>query len=219
MTDRERVLADIVALAREHGLTASDIASAMSGGTRGDAAPASADAGDGRQQLLVRVLGFLGGTFVFAGIGVFLALQWDGMNSAARVVVTLGSGMALFAMAALAARDDRFEKAATPLFLAAAALVPSGMLVAFDEYGTGGDWQLAVMASSGVAALQFAAAFHSFGRSTLLFLVIFIGLWFANAGYDYADVDGTFTAIVLGAGLIGVSVAADRAGRGVITPI
>ena len=49
--------------------------------------------------VLVRVLGFLGGTFVFAGIGVFIALQWDDMNSAARIVVTLGSGLAAFILA------------------------------------------------------------------------------------------------------------------------
>ena len=78
------------------------------------------------QGVLVRVLGVLGGTFVFAGVGVFIALQWDELNAAARVIVTLGSGLAAFVLAVLGTREPRFDKAAAPLFLMAAALEPPG---------------------------------------------------------------------------------------------
>ena len=73
------------------------------------------------RSVVVSVLGFLGGTFVFAGIGVFVALQWDSMNSAARVIVTLGSGLSALVLALLSARDVRFGKATAPLLLVAAA--------------------------------------------------------------------------------------------------
>src|SRR6187397_135379 len=89
--DRARALEQIAALARQHQLSAAEIGAAL-GGT--PAAPAERRG----RNVLVRVLGFLGGTFVFAGIGVFIALQWDEMNSAARVIVTLGSGLAVFVM-------------------------------------------------------------------------------------------------------------------------
>ena len=134
-TTRAR-LADIVTLARQHGLSAREIDDAL-----GDA-PTAAASPRGRG-VLVRVLGFIGGTFVFAGVGVFVSLQWESMNSAARVVITLGSGMAAFVMAVLATRDARYEKAATPLFLMAAALQPTGLLVLFNEFGSGGDWRWA----------------------------------------------------------------------------
>src|SRR5206468_3638124 len=76
MTDvdqRAAALDEIAALARRHGFTADEIAAAM---TR------TPSREDKRRGVLVRVLGFLGGTFVFAGVAVFIALQWDSMNSA-----------------------------------------------------------------------------------------------------------------------------------------
>ena len=69
---RPRALQEISALARQHGLTLTDIAAALG------QAPEPAQENRLRG-ILVRVLGFLGGTFVFAGIGVFIALQWDDM--------------------------------------------------------------------------------------------------------------------------------------------
>jgi MFS family permease len=114
MDERARALEQIAALARQHQLSAAEIAAAL------DGTPAAPPGRRGRN-VLVRVLGFLGGTFVFAGIGVFIALQWDEMNSAARVIVTLGSGLAVFVMGVLSARDVRFDKATAPLLLVAAA--------------------------------------------------------------------------------------------------
>ena len=90
MDDRSEALAQIADSARRHSLTAAEIAHAI-----GEDTPAVAGERDKRRRsVLVSVLGFLGGTFVFAGIGVFIALQWNSMNSAARVIVTLGSGCA-----------------------------------------------------------------------------------------------------------------------------
>jgi hypothetical protein len=225
MHDRERALAEIAEIARRHRLSPDEIASAL-GGTapenvepRAPADDAAAAMAARRPELLVRVLGILGGTFVFAGIGVFIALQWDAMNSGARVVVTLGSGVAAFALALAACREARFEKAATPFFLVAAALEPTGMFVAFDEFGTGGDWRLAAIIVSGTVGVQFAAAFAALGRSTLLFLAIFFGASLAWSGFDYLDVDGTLTALTIGASLLAAAVGADRAGRGGITPL
>src|SRR6185295_15769523 len=115
--------------------------------------------------VLVRVLGVLGGRFVIAGISVFIALQWSEMNSAARVVITLGSGVSAFVLAILAAREERFDKAATPLLLIAGLLEPIGMLVAFQEFGSGGDWRVAGLITFGTMTLQFGATSGLLRRS------------------------------------------------------
>jgi Predicted membrane protein (DUF2157) len=118
--ERERALGEVVRLVRQHGLTLQDLASAL--GREAPPAPAAApDLSTKPDGVLVRVLGALGGTFVFAGVCVFIAVQWDAMNSAARVVVTLGSGVAALVLSLLAERDRRYLRAATPLLLAAAA--------------------------------------------------------------------------------------------------
>jgi hypothetical protein len=130
--------------------------------------------------VLIRVLGFLGGTFIFAGIAAFIAIQWNAMNAPARVVATLGSGLAAFVLALLAWRETRYERAAAGLLLTAAALGPTGMLVAFDEYGSGGDWRVAVLATAATMAAQFGLTFGAIRRSTPLFLCILFGALFSG---------------------------------------
>jgi hypothetical protein len=209
---RTRALQDIAAIARQHGLSTEEIAAAI-----------GAEAGAVRENrwrgVLVRVLGFLGGTFVFAGIGVFIALQWDNINSAARVVVTLGPGLAAFVLAVVSRSDPRFDKATTPLFLMAAALEPTGMLVAFDEFGSGGDWRWASLATCGAMMLQFGAMFASIRRSTLLFMTIVFAVLFWWTALDVLDADETFTAVVLGASMLLTAIGVDRTAHRDITPI
>jgi hypothetical protein len=141
------------------------------------------------------------------------------MNSAARVVVTLGSGLAAFVLAVLSSREARFDKATTPLFLMAAALEPTGMLVAFDEFGSGGDWRWASLATSGAMALQFGAAFGSVRRSTTLFVSILFGTLFWWTALDLAGLDDSLIALIVGGSLLLTAAGVDRADHHDITPV
>jgi hypothetical protein len=208
---RTRALEDIVMLARQHGLTAGEIAAALG-------APASAAQSSGARSIVVRVLGFLGGTFIFAGIGVFIAIQWSGMNSASRVVATLGSGVAAFALAMLAYREERYDKAAAPLVLIASALEPLGMMVAFQEFGSGGDWRVAALITSGAMAAQLGATFQWIRRSTPLFMVLVFASLFWATTLDLLDVDGTTTSLVIGGSIVLAAVGVDRTAHRDITP-
>jgi len=209
--DRARALQDIAALARQHGFSAGEIAAAV--GEPPVASPQSRS-----RAVVVRVLGFLGGTFVFAGIGVFIALQWDSMNSASRVIVTLGSGLAAFVLAMLSSGDARVEKATIPLLLVAAVLEPTGMAVAFEEYGSGGDWRWASLAIAGTMALQFGATLGALRRSTPLFLCILFAALFWWTAFDLLDVDGDLTALLLGGCLLLASVGVARTAHRDMTP-
>ena len=219
---RVRALQDIVALARAHRLTAVEIGAALAE----EPAPAadlstvarSAEAESRARTILVRVGAYLGGTFVFAGIVAFIALQWDSMNSAARVIITLGSGLAAFAMATIATRDSRFDKAAPPLFLIAAGLEPTGMLVAFNEFGSGGDARWAALFTAGVMAVQFAAIFSVLRQSMLLFLAVLFAMLAWWTAFDILNVDESFGVMMLGGCLLLAAIAADRTPHRVITP-
>ena len=210
MDERARALQEIAALAAQHRLTLDDIADAIGG-------PAPA-AETRARSVVITVLGVLGGTFVFAGVGVFIALQWDAMNAWSRVVVTLGSGASSLVLSLLAARDERFARAHTPLLLMAAALQPLGMLVAFDEFGTGGDWRWASLATSGAMGLQFGALTRVFPRSTPVFLAMLFGTLFWWTALDMVEADGTVIALVLGAGLVLAAMGLARTPHRAITP-
>jgi hypothetical protein len=209
---RTRALEEIAVIARRHGISAGEIAAALG------APPATAEESRGRV-VAVRVLGFLGGTFVFAGIGVFIALQWAQMNSAARVVATLGSGLAAFVLAMLASREFRFDKATTPLLLIAAVLEPTGMLVAFREFGSGGDWRVAGLITSGAMTLQFGATFARLRRSTPLFMAVLFGTLFWWTALDLLDADRQLISLVVGGSMLLAAAGIDRTPHRDITPV
>jgi hypothetical protein len=212
--ERSDALREVVVLARRHGLSAEDIAAAL-----GESRTSTPEAESHWRSVIVRVLGYLGGTFVFAGIGVFVALQWDNLNSAARVIVTLGPGISALILGLLAAREERFSRVSTPLLLVAAALEPTGMLVAFREFGTGGDWHWASLTTSGTMALQFTAVFANMRRSTALFLVVLFATSFCWTSLDLLDFEGKVIALLVGGSLLLAAIGIDRGGHGDITPV
>lgn len=213
MEDRTRALHEIAALARAHGITAAEIVAGL------EEAPAAVTAEAQTRDVLVRVLGYLGGTFVFAGIGVFIAMHWDRMGPAARVVVTLGPGVAAFILGMLAVREARYATAVTPMLLVAAALEPTGMLVAFNEYGSGGDWRAGTLVAMGTTALQFGLASGATGRSTPLFLTVFFGTLAWWSALDLLDLDGELIAVILGGCMLLAAAGIDRTRHGQITSV
>ena len=211
---RVRALQQIVTLAREHRLTASEIDAAIAAGASSAAAPSDSRA----RTILMRVLAYLGGTFVFAGIAAFIALQWDAMNSAARVVITLGPGITACVLAVLSSRDERFEKAVAPLFLIAAVLEPVGMLVGFNEFGSGGDARWAALVTAGVIGFQFGAIFGVLRQSMLLLLTVFFVTLFWMTVFDLIQMDDERGALVIGASLVLAAIGIDRTLHTSITP-
>lgn len=210
MTERDAALDRIAALAEEHGISAAEIAVRLE--------PAASDTAETQQGLLGRILAYLGGTFVFAGLGVFIALNWDEMNAAGRIVVTLGSGLAAFIMAIVAARDPRYERAATPLFLVAAALQPTGILVTLDEFSSGGNWRYAVLLTTAVMAAQQGAVFWKTRRNTLLFTTVAFALWFFATALDVLEMDWDWIAALLGLSMLGFCVGLEKTPHREVTP-
>jgi predicted membrane protein DUF2157 len=213
MSERAEALREVVALVRRHGFSTDELIAALGRPL------ANAQAESHWRSVIVRVLGYLGGTFVFAGIGVFIALQWDSLNSAARVIVTLGPGVSALILALLAVREERFSKATTPLLLVAAAVEPTGMFVAFEEFGSGGDWRWASLITTATLAVQFAAVFGRLRRSTPLFLAAIFATSFLWTALDLLNVDEKVIALVVGASLLLAAVGMDRSGHEDITPL
>ena len=209
---RRRALDEIASIARVHQLSAAEIAAAVG-------EPAAVEPASRARGVMVRVLGVLGGSFVFAGISAFIALQWDSMNSASRVIVTLGPGIVALVLGVMASRDARFAKATTPLLLVAAILQPTGMLVAFEEFGTGGDWRWASLTVTAVVAIQFGSLFGSMRRSTVLLVAVLFAALFWWTAFDLLNLDDALVGMLLGTMLLLAAVGAARIGHADITPL
>ena len=214
MAGREKILRELVDTARAHGIGIEEISDAFDRYPTSES-PAS---DDGKATILTRVLAYLGGTFVFAGLGVFIAMNWESMNFAAQVVITLGSGLAAFIMALIAAKDERYEKAAAPLFLIAAVLQPIGILVIFAEFYKGNEWELVSMATSGAMAAQQVLALILTQRTTVLFTALVFAVVFVLTLFSYIGVSYEFTALALGGSLLSLSVGLDQTRHSGVTP-
>jgi len=211
MKTKHEAIEQILGIAREHGLTPADIESAFRAADGGGAEPSGS--------ILGRILGYLGGTFIFAGLGIFIGLNWDVMNTAARIIITLGSGIAVFIMALVASGDERYTRVKTPLYLIAAALQPVGILVAIDEFSSGGDWHSAAMWTAGIMFIQQASVFWQKRDTTLLFTSLLFALWFFGVTLDLLNVDEDLIALVLGAATVGFCVGLERTPHRGMNPV
>ncbi|MDH3644763.1 MAG: DUF2157 domain-containing protein [Gammaproteobacteria bacterium] len=198
--EREAALAEIGRIAEANNLTSADILAAVEG------KPARAEPGGG---VLARVMGYIGGIFLFAGVATFIAVNWDSFGSFARVLVTLGVGFSVFIAAVLVERDGRWPLMAAPGYLTADVLQPTGMLVAFDEYGSGGDWRIAVAITSLAIMAQALAALTVAGSAVLVFAAVFFGMSLAVTLFDIAQIDETLYVLVTGTSLVLVALGID----------
>ena len=214
MESRQEALDRIASIAREHGFSGAEILQALDH----DIDPAAEASRKRSTHVLGKLLGPLGGIFVFAGLGVFIAMNWDAMNSLARIVITLGSGVSAFVLALVAAGDERGQRFTAPLYLIAAALQPIGLLVVFGEFSSGRDWHVAALATSLIMAIQQGLALRVKQDSVLLFTTMLFAIWALVTALDMMQVDEDFIAALLGASTVGLCAGLARTRYRGVTP-
>lgn len=192
--ERDDALDRIAALAKQHGIGAAEIAARLREAPGG---------GDRQGGVVKSLLGYTGGVFIFAGLGLLVSMLWPDIGGVERVVITLGPGIIAFALGCIWHGDARFEKAATPLFLVAAVLQPTGLFVFLDEFvPKTGHPETAVMTVFGVLGLQQALAFRQTGRTSLLFLAIAFWAGAIGAAMTWLGIDGDLMAFIIGLSLL-----------------
>lgn len=163
MESRTDALNRIVSLAQVHDLSADDIAAALTPKNE----TSSSTTG--------RILAWVGGVFILCGLGFFIESFWADMNAAARIILCLGTGMVMLVLALVFMRHPHYEKSTLPLFLLGALFQAGGILVAFDELGTGGDPQKAVLTMTVVMLIQSGLIFSKHGLTVHVFLMMVFG--------------------------------------------
>lgn len=202
MSLKEDALQDIIALAKHNQITLDEIAEAFNLAKIQSDKPSTS--------ILSKLFGYIGGIFVFAGIAVFISMYWDDFGSAARVIVTLGTGLIAFVMALVCLTDTKYERAATPLFLMASLLQPTGILVMLHEYSSGGDARHGLLFMAAYMLIQQGSAFWAKGRTVLAFSAILFGcIFFANL-FDILDINEKLIGVVIGTSLLFIAYALNQ---------
>jgi len=199
---RDAALGDVVALMKRHGLTLDDVAGAMADQPMVEARRSS--------RLLTRIFGYIGGTFVFAGLAIYIGMRWDELGSAGRVLLTLGPGFCALILALGCLTEEGFQGAATPLFLVAALVQPTGILVLLHEYSHGGDPAYGVLFMSIVMTIQQGLLFWAKRPTVLAFTTIVFATSAYTVGLDLLDVNHDLMGIVLGVSLGCIAWSLDR---------
>ena len=210
MSQKEEALQDIVALAKHNQITLEEIAHALTTAPVLVSKPSSGT--------LSKLLGYIGGIFVFAGIGVFISMYWDDFGSAARVIVTLGVGLVAFLMGLACLYDKRYERAATPLFLISSFLQPTGIIVMLQEYSSGGDARHGILLMAAYMLIQQGATFWAKSRTVLAFSGTFFGMIFFGYLFDIWDFKEKTIGIIIGASLLCIAYALNRSKHSAIAP-
>jgi hypothetical protein len=194
--EKEQALAQVLALMDAHGLSANDIRRAAQREKKNSARTGTK--GGLRHQILMRVFYYLGGTLIFAGLGIYIHAVWFSLASPQRVLITFGPGFIAYLLGVLFARDRNLEKAAAPAHIIAFILQPIGLFVLLKEYFNGGDAALGSMIVFGPLAIQQALTFLSLRRPSLLLFALLYAYGFAGAATVYYGFDRGISAMACG---------------------
>lgn len=210
MSLKDDALQDIVSLAKHNQITLAEIAQALDTSTQ---QPNKESA-----SVLSKLFGYIGGIFMFAGIGVFISMYWDDFGSASRVIVTLGTGLAAFVMGLVCLTNSKYERATTPLFLISSVLQPTGIMVMLQEYSSGGDVRHGLLFMAAYMLIQQGAVFWAKQRTVMAFSAILFGcIFFANL-FDIWDMDEKLIGIVIGSSLLCIAYAINQSKHIAIAP-
>ena len=197
---KEEALDRIASLAQEHAITLDEIGAHLTQQRLHSKDPS----------WLTRLFGYMGAVFIFGGLGLYVSMLWNDLDSIARVVITYGPGITAFVLGIITLHDERFKRASTPLFLKSAVLLPVGMFVFLEEFAEGDDTQLASMMVFGILCAQFMITFFFYRRTSTLFFGFLFWNGFMGLLMDRCGVDGDTLGIGLSLSILLVAYGIDK---------
>lgn len=209
--NKQDALQEIVDLAKHHRLTTAEIMNALQDTTDQHAEKSNS--------IISRVFGYIGGIFIFAGLCVFAGMIWDDVGSAGRIILTLGVGFCSFIAGIVALSDPKLTRAATPLFLTAALLQSGGILVAIDEFSSGGEPLHAILFMTLVMSVQQGLVFISKRRTVLAFTSIFFISGFFATAFDLMNISEDISAMMIGFFLMSMAWSLGKSPHHSIAPV
>jgi hypothetical protein len=209
--EKQKALKQIITLMNKHGLSIDEVSAKFIQDTRHDQKKSGT--------LIMRLLTYIGALFIFSGIAFFVAMIWEDLNSIARVIITFGPGLIALILAVAVIKDERYQKAFTPLLLIAAFMQPGGLFVFLKEYFDGNDAALASMVVFGPLALQMALIFKALKQTSSLFFMLVYGLAFFCAFMDKLGIDEDLIIATLGLSGILITYAINKTAYRSFTPL
>lgn len=172
-----------------------------------------------KSTLLTRVLAYLGGVFLLGGIIAYTAMFWEDISPFFRVLISLGSGFAVFLLAVLSEHNQKLAKLITPMHVLAILLQATGLLIFLGEYyEPSGRWQEPLLFVSGTLVLQQLFTFLALKRTVLLFNTIACSFFALGALFNLIHITEDIAFSIIGIAGIAASFYIDKTRFNKITP-
>ena len=179
------------------GITQDDIAHALV------ATSQDKTAHSGANNVMPRLFAILGGIFVLAGVGTYIGMFWDSMPSIARIIITLGLGIALTLFGFVAIREDKYPRIIIPVFIAASiACVTGGFVLLHEMFPSSNEPQKAMLMVFTCMTLYQLFVYRFFTHTITIALAIFYLYGALGAAFDLMDISTRWSALVLGGSLM-----------------
>ncbi|HEU5047847.1 MAG TPA: hypothetical protein VFT64_08395 [Rickettsiales bacterium] len=177
MQNNEAQLNQIINTMREHGITLGDIERKLSESETRHKTPSD---------IAMRVFTSLGAIFILSGLFVYTEMFWKDMSSFMRIFVSLGTGIGLSMLAAIAMKENKYPRLIGPLIIIAAAIETTGWFVTIYElFPHTGEITKAVLAVYGIMGVQQALMFAAFRKTSLAFTALFFAYGFSAEWLDW----------------------------------
>jgi hypothetical protein len=159
---------------------------------------ATLNTNENKASALSRVMSYVGGILVLAGLCTYIGMQWAKFDALLHVAITFGPGFIALILGIIVARQDRNSHVATPLFVLSALFQTTGLFVFLDEYASGNDGVMAVLVVCTIMALQYLAIFIALRRPSILLLTLIFAHFAFAALFEKMGIQGRYSSLILG---------------------
>lgn len=202
---KAEILTEIMHLATEYNLSASEITAALH--------KQSKEVIDGaRTETLMKLFAYLGGIFIFSGLSIYIGTFWSTMGVATKIILTFGTGIALYLLALfLPLYQKKYETMLTPLFLTSTLFQTVGLFVVVNEFRDGLNFKFSSLLIFGVMLAQQLITFQKIKRPSLIFTSLFFWCAFFMTALDLVNANDNLIAIIVGLSVLFIAYGLDKA--------
>jgi len=198
MSSKEQAMTEILALVESHNISLEELTSALS--------RREIDANKEDAFTLTRVFSYLGGIFILAGLSTYIGLSWGQLNSAARIIITLGPGIICLILAFTMAFQTMRRSSIAILVILSALFQTTGLFVSVYEFSTGGgDIRIAAVIIFAVLAIQYGLLFAKVKRTSFLFFTIYFAVGSFTSLCSFLNIPYKLVELICGASLLALS--------------
>ncbi|MFA6082519.1 MAG: DUF2157 domain-containing protein [Patescibacteria group bacterium] len=172
MATKEEILDYIKLLAEQKVVSKEELNLAFDSGNGGQI-----DGTTPKKLNISEVLYFLGGGIVFLGIAIMIAQNWVGLSSFTKILATLGSGIAAYAVGYVFSRDHRTEAVSSAFYLLSALVLPIGLWVVFGGSPTFDPKHGIQAIIAAILLALFLGSYLAFRKNLFALFSVMYGTW------------------------------------------